>query len=52
MGFVTQQQGTRAADIASHTEGVERVVKLFEYIEPEPTPQGGAPVQTTGSNKS
>ena len=49
MGFVTEAQGTRAAEIARQVEGVEKVVKLFEYVEPEETPPGGAPVQTTGS---
>lgn len=31
MGFVTPEQGALAADIASATPGVKRVVKLFEY---------------------
>jgi len=31
MGFVTRKQGALAADIASATPGVKRVVKLFEY---------------------
>lgn len=52
MGFVTEQQGAKAADIASHTEGVQRVVKLFEYIAPENTTPEGAPVQTTNADKS
>ena len=52
MGFVTQQQGAEAADIASQTEGVQRVIKLFEYIAPEKTPANGAPVQTSNANKS
>ena len=52
MGFVTQQQGAEAADIASQTEGVQRVIKLFEYIEPEKIPANGAPVQSTNTNKS
>ena len=34
MGIVTVQTGNKAADITRHVEGVERVVKLFEYIEP------------------
>ena len=31
MGFVSRRQGELAADIASGTAGVKRVVKLFEY---------------------
>jgi len=52
MGFVTAQQGSQAAEIASHIEGVQRVVKLFEYIEPENSPTNGAPVQTTSAGNS
>ncbi|BBO99343.1 BON domain-containing protein [Sulfuriferula nivalis] len=32
MGMVTQQEGADAAQIASTTSGVAKVVKLFEYI--------------------
>lgn len=32
MGRVTQNEGTRAANIASGVSGVQRVVTLFEYI--------------------
>ena len=32
MGIVTHQEGDAAAQIASTTEGVQRVVKVFEYI--------------------
>src|SRR5215469_11122470 len=32
MGIVTRQEGDAAAQIASTTEGVQRVVKVFEYI--------------------
>ncbi|MEQ8232035.1 MAG: BON domain-containing protein [Gammaproteobacteria bacterium] len=31
MGIVSRRQGDRAANIASETPGVKRVVKLFEY---------------------
>lgn len=34
MGLVSQEQGSQAAEIASKIEGVERVIKLFEYVEP------------------
>ena len=51
MGIVTEQQGAQAAEIARQTEGVERVVKLFEYIEPDVTPSGGAPIQSTSANQ-
>ena len=37
MGFVTEKQGAQAAEIARQVEGVEKVVKLFEYIEPAGT---------------
>jgi osmotically-inducible protein OsmY len=33
MGLVTKQEAELAVDIASSTEGVEKVVKVFEYIE-------------------
>jgi osmotically-inducible protein OsmY len=33
MGLVTQQEAKDAADIASATEGVKKVVKLFEYLD-------------------
>jgi osmotically-inducible protein OsmY len=32
MGVVTRDEGNAAAEIASTTEGVQRVVKVFEYI--------------------
>jgi len=31
LGLVTQSEGTRAAEVASTTAGVQKVVKLFEY---------------------
>jgi osmotically-inducible protein OsmY len=34
MGLVTEKEGADAADIAARTDGVRRVVKVFEYIEP------------------
>ncbi|UTW45164.1 BON domain-containing protein [bacterium SCSIO 12696] len=33
MGIVSQEQGRKAANIASRTGGVKRVVKVFEYHE-------------------
>ena len=33
MGLVTQQEGDDAVQIARDTDGVEKVVKVFEYIE-------------------
>ncbi|MGH8670857.1 MAG: BON domain-containing protein [Burkholderiales bacterium] len=32
LGMVTQQEAQDAVEIARHTDGVERVVKLFEYL--------------------
>lgn len=32
MGIVTRQEGDNAAQIASGTSGVRKVVKVFEYI--------------------
>jgi osmotically-inducible protein OsmY len=32
MGRVTQREGDRAADIASGVSGVQKVVKVYEYI--------------------
>lgn len=49
MGFVSEEQGTKAAEVASQVEGVEKVIKLFEYVEPEQTPAGATPVQTSNS---
>lgn len=34
MGLVSPEHGSQAAEIASKIEGVERVIKLFEYVEP------------------
>ena len=33
LGLVTQQEGNDAAEIASTTSGVKKVVKMFEYVE-------------------
>lgn len=33
MGLVTQEEGNRAASIAQSVGGVQRIVKLFEYID-------------------
>jgi len=33
MGLVTEQEAEAAVDIARETEGVQKVVKVFEYIE-------------------
>jgi osmotically-inducible protein OsmY len=33
MGLITREMATKAADIARNTSGVERVVKIFEYID-------------------
>lgn len=33
LGLVTQQEGNDAAEIASTTAGVKKVVKMFEYVE-------------------
>ena len=46
MGFVTEDEGAKAAEIARQVEGVEKVVKLFEYMEPNEPPTDGAPLQT------
>lgn len=45
MGIVTRAEGDAAAQIASTTSGVVRVVKLFEYFVPAPesTPPAAAP---------
>lgn len=36
MGIVTREEGDAAADIARTTSGVQRVVKVFEYIDKVP----------------
>lgn len=33
MGLVTKQEAEQAVEIASSTDGVEKVVKVFEYVE-------------------
>jgi osmotically-inducible protein OsmY len=33
MGIVTRQEADAAVEIARNTEGVRKVVKVFEYIE-------------------
>ncbi|MNE96321.1 outer membrane lipoprotein [compost metagenome] len=46
MGRVTQREGTVAADVARGVGGVQKVVKLFDYIseselkqlQPDPAP--------------
>jgi osmotically-inducible protein OsmY len=46
MGLVTRDEGNRGADAASRVPGVERVVKVFQYIEPtdqQQSAQEGAP---------
>jgi osmotically-inducible protein OsmY len=35
LGLVTKAEGEAASEVTSTTAGVQRVVKLFEYIEPE-----------------
>ncbi len=37
MGLISRSHGDEAAEIASHVEGVVRVIKLFEYVEPNTT---------------
>lgn len=36
MGLVTDKEATDAADIAARTDGVRRVVKVFEYVPAKP----------------
>ena len=36
MGLVTQQEAEAATEVARNSKGVERVVKVFEYIEKTP----------------
>lgn len=43
LGIITQTEETAAVDIARHTKGVKRVVKMFEYL-PETTPLNSAGV--------
>lgn len=35
MGLVTTDEGSRGADVASRVPGVEKVVKVFQYIKPQ-----------------
>lgn len=45
MGLVTPEEGHVAAQLASETNGVEKVITLFEYIDPAEV-EGEAKVQT------
>jgi osmotically-inducible protein OsmY len=47
MGFVSEDQGTKAAEVASQVEGVEKVIKLFEYETPEQ--RDATAIQTSNS---
>lgn len=38
MGLVTRQEAADAAEIARTSNGVQRVVRIFEYIQPPPPP--------------
>lgn len=48
MGIVTEEEGHHAAQVARTVEGVQQVVKVFEYIQPsktkKPSPRRPAPV--------
>ena len=35
MGLVSPEEGTIAANVASRVDGVQKVVKLYEYVKPE-----------------
>jgi osmotically-inducible protein OsmY len=32
MGLVTEKEANLAADVARHVSGVEKVIKVFEYL--------------------
>ena len=52
MGIVTRAEGDAAAQIASTTTGVVRVVKVFEYIAaPPPAPETSPPAATPAPPK-
>ncbi|CAN0617611.1 hyperosmotically inducible periplasmic protein [Burkholderia multivorans] len=38
MGLVTVEEGNRGAEVASQVPGVEKVVKVFQYIRPQEAP--------------
>lgn len=53
MGRVTEREGNRAAEVASTVPGVQRVVKVFEYISEEELAQmkaQNAPAADTGNS--
>lgn len=50
MGIVTQREGNRAADVASRVGGVQKVVKMFDYISEEEL-QGMSRSSGDGSRK-
>jgi osmotically-inducible protein OsmY len=52
MGFVTEEQGAKAAEIARQVEGVEKVVKLFEYVVPEDGQMPGGESASASPDKS
>ena len=58
MGRVTQREGTVGSDVARGVNGVQKVVKLFDYITEEelkqlqPEPAGPAPAPATGAARN
>lgn len=38
MGLVTPEEAAQVTDVARHAPGVEKIVKIFEYIRPENAP--------------
>ena len=36
MGLVTREEAQRATDVAKQVDGVQEVVKVFEYLKPQP----------------
>ena len=51
MGLVTPQEADAITQLASTTSGVERVVKVFEYVDPASLPPRPAPVTDVNTPK-
>lgn len=49
MGLVTSDEGNRGADVASRVPGVEKVVKVFQYIKPQEADALQAPAPVSNS---
>lgn len=50
MGLVTEEEGAQVTDVARNTSGVEKIVKIFEYIGSENAPNPPTGERPAGSD--